>query len=194
MYKIMFVFVLTLAFTSNVFATGYGWYVSSFNWNTFKEEINKQDFFSNESKLTLYKRQNKLDEYIWALATEPRIHTLKTNSLVIEESPMSSLEMYWPDALRHGNIALVKKGVVDNYFNYFSEGWPYKIISKDWRDAFDPYFVLSPSEVKKFYKQISKLNKNKYPDKYKDFLIHLEGVLLKTSADENRALVFFGHD
>ena len=195
MLKIIMIFLTLFTLNTKLFATGFGWYVSSFNWSTFKKDIAKEDFLSKiKSPLTSSQRQENLDMYIWDLATKPRMNNTKTDNLVIEESPMSDIEMYWADPLEYANKMLRKKGLWKNYFIYFREGKPYRVICPDWKMGFSPYFVLSPSDVKIFYRQINSLNKAKYPQEYREVLLHLEGVLLKTSASNDRGLVFFGHD
>lgn len=176
------------------YASGFGWYVCSFDWGDFKKQLKILD---NKK----YKEQKSILAGQIMSAMIPRsdeqIKKVSFSFLSIEESHMNGLEFYWEESLFYANKELTKKGIINNYFTRFKTSkssiyLPAEIIDK----SFSPYFfVLSPKDIKKFYNQLKKLSSNtSYPKDYKPDLLHIEGVLLKNSVKGERGLVFFGHD
>ncbi|WP_320033442.1 hypothetical protein [Halarcobacter sp.] len=191
------IFIASIFYLSCIipsYASGFGWYVSSFDWNDFTKQIKILN-----NKKTEEQKNILADQIIDAMIPRSEDQTQKVpfSFLSIEESPMNSLEFYWEESLLYANKELTKKGIINNYFTRFNTSKSSIILPKEIiNHSFSPYFfVLSPKDIQKFYNQLKMLSSNTtYPKDYKPDLLHMEGVLLKNSVNGERGLVFFGHD
>jgi len=194
MKKFLFTITVLIGGLTSVYATGFGWYASSFDWEDFVKQLKVLE--SETSKEQSHKLAELITMEITARYGVPEKKP-PFSFLSIEESPMSSLEFYWEEALLYANKELIKKGNLNNYFSRFNTGkssipLPKQISNNYYAPAF---FILSPEDIKKFYNQLKELSsKSAYPENYSSYLLHLEGVLLKNSVSGERGLVFFGHD
>jgi hypothetical protein len=180
--------LLFVCLTPAAFASGYGWYVKSFDWPRFTirmNEVEKSGLSSPEA----------VDRVIFQWMNGRDSADLR----IADESP-EELEFYWPDALAYA--AKLDGGRKAELLMLFEGGRPYgRAASKcqsAWKDAWgycmDAYFVLSPKEVSAFHQQVAALNRvHRHPDDFRDYLVHLEGVLAKAASDK-RGLYFAGHD
>lgn len=181
-----------------VHASGYGWYVRSFDWERYQEAA--RGFDKTAKKLAAEDRfKNTIDMHKDDAFDNLMYDAYQTYSILKmrEESPERD-EYYWPDALRYAAELQKKKGIKKTYFSLFASGRP----MWTWPDCCDcsdyycpgAYFVLSPHEVKAFAAEVTALNANVvHPDDYRAYLLHLQGVLLKAMADYDRGLYFEGH-
>lgn len=194
MKNFIFIFTIYIGCLTSVNATGFGWYVSSFDWKDFIEKL--QVLESETSK----EQSDKLaDLIITEITARYGIPEKKPtfSFLSVDESPMSSLEFYWEESLLYANNELIKKGYPNNYFTRFNTRKSSIPLPKQISDNYyaPAFFILSPEDIKKFYNQLKELSsKSAYPKSYTPYLLHLEGVLLKNSVSGERGLVFFGHD
>jgi hypothetical protein len=187
--------ILVLSFEP-VFATGFGWYVASLQWTDFLQARPEIDRVAGD----LARSEGKsLDEARYGALFQALDVDEGSSSLVplVDESP-DELEFYWPDAFRYAAELQEQRGI-RSFFTLFSRGrplWasPDAEACTDLFYCYDTYVILSPEEVTAFGDEVAALNsRTHHPDDYVDYLTHLEGVLLKTSA-EGRALFFQGHD
>lgn len=194
MKKILITVLIYIFSLTSSYASGFGWYVSSFDWGNFSEQLEILD--GEKIKEKKDEMANLIIDEITARRTlQERKKSFSFYS--VPESPMTSIEFYWPDALSYANETLIKKGKTNNYFTHFSTGKSSIDLPKGTiNNYYDPaFFILSPKDVSKFYSQLAKLSENtSHPDQYKPYLLHLEGVLLKNSVGNERGLVFFGND
>jgi hypothetical protein len=179
-----------------VFASGFGWYVASLEWTDFlrvRPEIDRMARDLVESEGT------PLDDARYgALFQALNVDEGPSSPVpLVDESP-DELEFYWPDVFRYAAGLQEQRGV-RSFFPLFSRGrplWssPDPEACTDVYYCYDTYVLLSPEEVAAFGVEVAVLNSEiHHPDDYVDYLTHLEGVLLKASA-EGRALLFQGHD
>ena len=171
-----------------VSASGYGWYVSSFDWRKFSEwkteteskvQIHRQ--FENEEERRDHETDlTSLVYRIMVIAAEDG----GNDPFVIDESPWN-MEFYWPKALEYA----YKKSDKDTkiFFSYFESGrdlWGLVPVGecrdggkKHWGYCMGAYVVLSPNEVEEFHNDLQKFNsRTKHPEEYQRYLMHLEGV------------------
>lgn len=197
MRLLRFSLLVTLFFSpAAVFASGFGWYVASLEWTDFqraKPEIDKaaSDWAKSKGVTLDVARYGALFQVL-------DVDKGSSSAVpLVDESP-EELEFYWPDAFRYAAELQEKRGIT-SFFRLFSRGrplWasPDAEACSDLFYCYDSYVILSPEEVKAFRDEIAALNsKTKHPDDYVDYLTHLEGLLLKTSA-KGKGLFFQGHD
>jgi hypothetical protein len=186
MRKVIALLLLSLA--PAAYASGYGWYVKSFDCPQFKTRV-------KEVEMSGLAGPADVDRVIF----EWMGGRSSADLMIVDESP-ADLEFYWPDALAYA--AKLDSGSKPNFFLLFEGGRPYSRAAGKcqgfWKDAWgycmDAYFVLSPAEVAAFRDQLGKLNRaHQHPEDFRDYLLHLEGVLTKAAAAK-RGLYFAGHD
>ncbi|RYY02119.1 MAG: hypothetical protein EOO53_13845 [Gammaproteobacteria bacterium] len=191
--------VLASLISFNAHASGYGWYVNSFDLKEFtkwKQQVDAKNNFAREYFGPSLQKTAELKSIEMVLNTlaypTPESNTLKVN----EESP-KRLEYYWADSLHYAYK--VSNGELKTFFSLFENGrslWFFHAPSECefWGYCADTYFVLSYDEIVKFHAELSKLNKSvKHPADHADYLIHIESVLQKAEV-EHRGLFFWGHD
>jgi hypothetical protein len=181
----MLMFILA---TPPAFASGYGWYVKSFDWQQMQTRV-------IEVEKSGFAVPGTVDRVIFEWMQGRDSVDLK----IVDESP-DELEFYWPDALAYA--ARLDSKRKRNWFLLFEGGRPYgkpaavcQTSAKDtWGYCMDAYFVLSPKEVAAFHDQVAESNAaHQHPEEFRDYLLHLEGVL-ERAASQKRGLYFAGHD
>lgn len=194
-------------------ASGYGWYVESFDWESYEKakptiqgryaQLAKKAFPAETRETHLEVAKNMAfggccEGWSEEMAKLP----LRAGPLlaVKDESPQH-LEFYWPEALRYASRKNAQAGAKPNYFLYFRYGRSYltgrpipTCGGYDWGYCLGATIILSPDEVKEFHGQVAALNSTiKHPANYRDYLIHLEQMLAR-NANGKRGLHFEGHD
>lgn len=190
-------FLLATLASFEAAASGYGWYVSSFEWRDYQRE---SAFLENKAQAIAKEERNAYPLSIYR--TRVLYQLMRSgpghSPLVplVDESPVSN-EFYWADALRYAAEHQEKAGI-KTLFKLFASGrplWalPGSAACKSYA-CLDAYVILSPDEVKAFHAELVRFNGNTHhPEDYEVYLLHLEGVLRKASAEE-RALFFHGND
>jgi hypothetical protein len=189
--------IVTVLGSGIAFPSGFGWYVSSFDWSDFQRLSPRLETIAGEqSKADRIPLDNPHRYGALIQILNVRMGASSPVPLV-DESPIDN-EFYWPDALRYASQVQEKRRI-KSFFALFSKGrslWP-STESEACGKAFycyDSYVILSPDEVAAFQKEVVALNsKTRHPDDYVDYLDDIEILLTKVSR-EHRALFFQGHD
>lgn len=188
--------VTLLLSPATVLASGFGWYVASLQWTDFQRARPEIDNAVSD----LVKSKGMTLEVARYSALFQALDVDKGASSpvpLIDESP-AELEFYWPDAFRYAAQLQQQQGIT-SFFRLFSRGRALWTLSdaeacSELFYCYDSYVILSPDEVKAFRDEVTALNSNtQHPADYVDYLTHLEGLLLKTSA-KGKGLFFQGHD
>jgi hypothetical protein len=190
-------FLLATFASFQTVASGYGWYVSSFEWSDYQRESaqieKKAQAIAKEERnaypLSIYRTRVLFQLMRSGPGTSPLVPT-------VDESPVSN-EFYWADALRYAAEHQEKAGI-KTLFRLFASGRPLWALpgSAECKsyECLDAYVILTPDEVKAFHAEVARFNANAHhPEDYEVYLLHLEGVLRKASA-EDRALFSHGND
>jgi uncharacterized protein YbcC (UPF0753/DUF2309 family) len=113
-------------------------------------------------------------------------------------------EFYPIDTLKYARERQLAAGKKSTWFNqFFSQPVHFPRIYTQNSERAEPYFLVPAKMVSEFYEEVRELNQREsHPAEHRQFLRHLEGVLLTTSSDfhpglpeeMNTGLIFCGHD
>ncbi len=201
--------IALLMSSSSAFASGFGWYVCSVEWDGFKKTV--QGLREEADELLTGANTPRLREYLQLQADSAIVQECEGTS----EGPISA-EFYSVDLARYALSVQERAGIKHSFFEFFLN--PPDVIAikkRDTRPWIDPvYFALSPDQIRAFHAEVVALNELKHSKQYRSLLRHLEAVLLKTTnenwdwsdpSDSNgdvvaeygngeHGLIFYGHD
>ena len=192
-------------------ASGSAWYASSFSWSDFEK-----------NKCVLIKRTHDVDLRDYGISRNltaaeklPVIVSVFFTgndfghiapAIVVTDESSSEDEFFWPVALEYASKAQGKK-MKNSYFRFFKNGRTNineyskpdeKCITgydtdKNWGYCGEVFIILSPNEIKEFYVEMVKFNRDNHTKEYQPYFEALQSLLLK-AISMNKGLFFEQHD
>lgn len=217
--RTLFSLIVVILFSSTASASGYGWYVKSFDWKAYEaSEVKIRGAYlqiarSQVPQVNSADARPRMREMPAEMATRMAFYgccTADSNGPAIHVPPSikaseESLpgEFLWSNALRYAAKLESRSGAVPNYFDFFGFGRSYVdgralkqcTYGDDvWGYCSGATFILSPDEIAAFDDRVVRLNASvRHPRSFGPYLIDLEKVLHKYR-DGRHGLLFEGHD